>query len=547
MNNSNIDKLLESLNDITYQSKEVLQEESTTIVDRILHIQNALSGNIGGTSTVKISANDREMIDKVKKIRLNYEYRILTYPNIHNSNKYDIQAQCNIQYVLDAICEHIDHPDKEFNSKRVNEEAIAKTFHKLTGQTYNDKTMSLDEFREEYQSVAFGGFRKVLVIPNVIQLTRLYERSPFIVSYINNRLISEHINNLNRYYKDVEDKFNKMARNNAEISISLNKYLECLETGIRNTLVLYKAIRSIFLELNAEYKNIFNQLLDIDRDLSSKSLNESMTLFYNTLFNKIDNLTENINYEKTLIETTQQNNSEELSNNIESKSFKSFIEYFINESKINRSAREIFLSKTKEIYGIISNISNDDLAKINGSYRIYSNIINKIDMSDFISVINNKIDFCKTQFDSIVNNEEKLNTITKDEVFKELIADISLCNIPNLSESNMVGCIMDNIRKTILGTPIISKINNLNNTFDNILNIPNYCEIINQHLIKLDDFIKDLLISNNKINNDKTKLVNIKIIKAYIAYSSVISCIFYTLMNFENKSLELVQTLINDI
>ena len=76
------DKLLESLSDITCQSKQILQEGSST-VDRVLQLGARLSGGIG-ENPITISSTDKALIDKVKKIRINSDYKISTYSNIHN-------------------------------------------------------------------------------------------------------------------------------------------------------------------------------------------------------------------------------------------------------------------------------------------------------------------------------------------------------------------------------------------------------------------------------------------------------------------------------
>lgn len=545
MDNS-IDNLLESLKDTTYQSKYILQE-GTNAIDRILQLQARLSGAVDG-SPISITAKDRELIDKVKQIRINYDYRIVSYSNIHNQKKYDIHAGCNVDFVIEAILKHMDNPSDTFNPKRINEEAICKTFKKLTNTSYIEKSMNTDEFRYQYRSVAFGTFRRVMVLPNVIQLTKLYERTPFIVNYINNRLIFKHINSLNTYYKSVEEKFNKLAKNDPNLNTSLNRYLACLDTAIRNTLIMYKAIRSTFLELNTEYRNIFGELIGIDNELASKSLDESTVKFYNSIFSEVDTLTETINNcGSTLNEDTSNNKKVELSNNI-SKSFKSLVSEFETEAVINYNRRRITLENIKDVYGIISRISNEDLININNEYRIYPNIINKIDMENFISSLDNKIDFCKSQFYELIN-KEVITDITKEGILKSILQDTSFwTEIPEDKKFNTIGYLMDSVKEKLLNKPIITKINNLEYTFDNIVNIPDYCKRINDHITDINLVIIELMHEVLKIDNkEKIEIVINNLIRSYIGYSSIISCIFYTLLKLENKSIELVQNLIDDI
>lgn len=541
------DKLLESLSDITCQSKQILQEGSSTI-DRLLQLEARLSGGIGDTS-ITISSTDKALIDKVKKIRIDYDYRVCTYSNIHNAKKYDIHAECNIDFVIEEILKHIENPKSTFNSKEINERAIAKTFHKLTNVSYEDKTMSTDEFRYEYRSVAFGGFRKVMQLPNVLLLTRLFERSPYIVNYINNRLIFSHISNLKNYYKKIEEKFNMIAKSKPDMTISLEGYLSCLDTAIRNTLIMYKAIRSTFIELNAEYKNIFNEILSIDRELQNQSLDESTVNFYNSIFEDVNTLNEEINNLETLLnESISDNENLKLSKEqiSKSKSFKSLIDKFETESNINSIGRNITLNNIKDYYGVISRISNKDLVNIDRQYKIYSNILNKIDMSNFISTMNTKIDFCKNQFLDLLKNPEKLETISKYDILKEILSNISLCDIPE-EQDNILGKITTGINSKIFNKPIITKITDLSAVFDNIINIPEYCNAINIHINQVSKMILEMMNMNISTNDiDKMKLVNDKIINTYIGYNLIMTCIFQTLLKFENSSLELVQALIDE-
>jgi len=544
MDNS-IDTLLESLKDTTYQSKQILQE-GTNAIDRILQLQARLSGAVDGRS-INITAKDKELIDTVKHIRITYDHRVLTYSNIHNQKKYNIHAECNVEFVVDSILKHMDDPTSAFNPTKINEEAICKTFKKLTNTTYNEKTMSTDTFRYEYRSVAFGTFKKSLVLPNVIQLTRLYERTPYIISYINNRLIFQHINSLTNYYKTIEDKFNKLAMNDPNIKTSLNGYLACLDTSIRNTLIMYKAIRSTFIELNTEYRNIFGELINIEKELASKSLDESTVEFYNSIFSQVDTLNEAIDSCKSFLNEDTSNNESELSNNI-SKSFKSLVSDFETEANINSERRRITLENIKDIYGIISRISNEDLKRINIEFRIYPNILNKIDMTNFISQLDNKIDFCKNQFYELINNEI-ITDLNKEEILKSILNDTFIwTDIPTDKKNNIIGYLMDNINIKILNKPIITKISNLDYVFDNILNIPNYCKQINDHLSDINNMIIQLINETLKLNNkEKIEIIINNVIRSYIGYSSIISCIFYTLLKFENKSIELVQNLIDNI
>ena len=404
--------------------------------------------------------------------------------------------------------------------------------------------MSIDDFKNAYQSVAFGGFRQTLVIPNVLTLSKLYERTPFIISYIDTNLINKQINGMTKYYSEVEDKFNKMAKNHPDLHISLNDYLACLETSIRNTLIMYKDIRSTFMKLYREYKKIFDEILRIDRRISNEtiSLQEFMNHNYENIFNSIDEvITENIN-----ITTNQQNIdndshlNQSLLSNKKSKSLESLLSSLTESIFINKVKTEEDIKYFESKYGIISRIKNSNSDNI---YRIYNNIINKIDMSNFISKLDTKIDFCKNQFEKLIQSDN-LSNISSTDILKELFTD-SFIDI-----NDDILKVYKDISSKIKGDIIYTKLTNLDYLFDNILNIPSYMKDISKHSIDIDNLIIELL---NNIKNDKYKidenridLVINKIIKAYLRYNSIIFCIYKTLYEFENESINLVQKFIDD-
>lgn len=539
MNNS-IDILLETLQDTTYQSKKILQEGSNAI-DRIFQLQLKLYNAVNGT-LISMTPADKELIDKVLNIDNNtYDYKLLSYSNIDNHKKYGIEADCNVEYVIKAILDHMDNPSKEFNSKKINEEAICKTYNELTHNSFSHKTMNTDEFKYEFRSTAFGGFKKVIIIPNKLNLVNLFSKSLYNINHINDNLY-KYIDDLKKYYNIIEDKYNKIKKINP--NASLNTYLSCLETGIRNTLIMYKAIRSTFYELNTEYRHIFGELIRIDNELKSKSLDESIVNSYNSIFDKVESLTETISSMKeVLTEDTSNNEIEKLS--IISKSFKSLLSSYEYQSKACRYDRDNMIQKIKNKYGLISRISIEDLKNKSSNcvYTIYPNIINKIDMSSFISTLNNKIDFCKTQFyDLVKDNKIQSKNIILDKILEGFFFYNGIS-----TEDNLIGKLMTNIQTKILNKHIITNISNFDVIFDNIITIPDYLDQINNMISKLDDTIIYLLNGIIGLNNkENIELVIENIIKTYIAFSSLISCVFYNLCKLENKSIELVQNLIDD-
>ena len=543
MDNS-IDSLLESLMDTTYQSRQILQEGSSTI-GRILDMTKRLSSAIDDRSMV-ITDRDKEIISRVKSVKIDSRYKIATYSNIHNQKKCGSHAEYNIGFVLTAINYHMLNPNTEFEPKEINEKAIKETFKRLTGSSYSERTMSIEEFRHEYRSATFGGFRRISIVPNTMKLIQLFQNTQHNISHINDSLILKHINSFKLYYSIVEDRYNRISRSGVKMTVSLNGYLACLDTAIRNTLIMYKAIRATMFELAAEYRYIFGEILKIERDLKSKSLHESTVEFINSFTDKIGILTESINSDDVINNDTSNNIEFELSNDI-SKSFKSLVSDFIDKLQIDSERRNITLENVKDIYGIISGISNDDLSRINDSYRIYTNLLNKIDMSNYISTVNEKIDFCKKQFYDLVNDSTKLKEVNTNDLLKTLIGESFWEESPN-TQTYDENYLIDSISKKLLGDIVVVKINNLDYLFDNVINIPNYCKQLNNHLLDLGNLISEITNYTLKLNNkENVELVMNKLVTPYIRYGSLISCIFYQLLKIENESIKLVQNLIDDI
>lgn len=541
--NDTIETLLESLNDYTIQSEQILQEGSDSI-DRILKLQSRLSGN-ANCSGYKLSENDKHLIEQAKRITATTAHRVYTYPNINRERVYDIHAGCNIDFVMEKIIYHINHPGGDFDSKKINEEAICKTFKKLTKSSYTSKYMPINEFKNNYKSFAFGTFRKKLVTPKPTVIAKLFDKSPTIISYINNKLIFEHINNLKPYYKEIQVEFNKHAKDNPNRHISLNGYMACLDVAMNNTLIMYKAIRQTFYDLNTEYRYVFGELIKIDREL--RHLNESIDFSTDELFTNIKLLNESINddlYYEQLLTESPTDTSSKLSD--KSKSLlDSVISIFKNESAL----RDVKANDIKDLItksGIIAKLDSDKISNIDSVVRLYSNMVNIIDMNAFISKLDNKIDFCKTQFNELINNREQLIRVSKLDVLRGLLSDTTFwVDAPEENSDTVTNIIADSIKEKLFGNPVTGKLNNLNPIFDNIVNIPDYLVKINNHIKKFNDMVVELVITNT--NTNTLELITKNLISAYMAYSIILSCIFANLYKFEDASIKLVQDLYEDI
>ena len=86
---------------------------------------------------------------------------------------------------------------------------------------------------------------------------------------------------LKRYASEVEDHFNKLIAGRPELRTQLNKYIDCIELAINNIMRMYKTIRLVFTELDVEYRNVFREILSIDRELNGNVNYESITEFIN--------------------------------------------------------------------------------------------------------------------------------------------------------------------------------------------------------------------------------------------------------------------------
>lgn len=270
---SRVDELLSQLNECTKYDPMNETFDIGTISDRMNTLKGKLLTSVGLTNAT-LDEERMKMLKEVKLIPIDNSFRVVTYPNIHFEKKYNIDASVLFSFVMKKIDEHANKNDGSYFDKTGTiQEAIAYTLKYLTGHTPS-KTLTTDDFKKEYQIYAFGSYKKIQTYPKVNTLAILAQRNPYIVSYIDNRLLYRQINNLTDYSKKIENDFSKLLRNNHDLKYILSSYMDCIERSIRALVNIYKIIRNTFIELQNEYFNIFRQIIRIDQANRGRIFND---------------------------------------------------------------------------------------------------------------------------------------------------------------------------------------------------------------------------------------------------------------------------------
>lgn len=506
---ANIKSLLNKLNTLTHQCN-ILNESTDEISEKIKKIRLILS-NFGNFSEIKITEDLDDKIMEASKIKITNDFRISTYPNIHNTIKFDVKAGAAMDYIINKINESIDNKDTDFDSDEIVEEAIAFAFKTCTNKNLK-KRMTLTEFKDSYRLVALGSqTRSGYIKPNIYVLAKLCRRTPFIITYIDHNLIHNHINYLYSYLDKLRNDFSKLIKNDESLEPMINKYLSCFKKGVETTLSMYKYIRYTFVELFTEYKRIFNEVISIDKIIQN-NLDESVMLFNNTA--KKLNTIINPKNSNILNESIEENKKESL------ESLKNHLNTFINNYEcIRNKYSDILYSKLIPSLSSLSNIDNDKIIQIKYSKYNINNNLKDVFTDKFVNEINN-ID-SKDVFGS---------NIGKDNVLIDLgfnkYTNTNL-NIFKLIENDILG----NEISEYVEIPLEKIISNIQFGIDVLLKI-------DTKLITFLNKIKDI-ISDSDISDDKLKNICYFIRYYLILYVSILIKIYECLLKYISYNIEI--------
>lgn len=430
---SRVDELLSQLNECSKFDPLNESFDIGTISDRMNTLKAKLLTSVGLINAT-LDEERINMIKEVKLIPVDQSFRIVTYPNIHFEKKYNIDASVLFSFVMKKINEHANKNDGSyFDKTRTIQEAIAYTLKYLTGHTPS-KTLTVDDFRKEYQLYTFGSFKKIQMYPKVNTLAILAQRNPYIVSYIDNRLLFRQINNLNDYSRKIETDFSKLLKSNPDLKYILSSYMDCIERSIRALVNIYKIIRNTFIELQNEYFIIFKQIIRIDQANKGRVFNDcciETNKYMKSLNESIENFENSGNYNNESISKTM---------GIE------FISMIQNKIEISRKIRKSAYNKL----GLLSksDFSEDlSLTTYDGLFKPISlnvkkyidsidNLISSSDISDLVSKsslilydkeINGDINKLRLNINNDIKGDMKTQNVSLDNILSIIMNLLSLC------------------------------------------------------------------------------------------------------------------------
>lgn len=471
------DELLAQLNNMSNYNYMNEAFDINSIATRLNNLKNRLLTANGLRNSV-LSQSDLDLIREARMANMDASVRVVTYPNIHSEQHYKINASIIFDFIMKRISEHAkiysNDNTKYFDATAVVQEGISYTLKYLTGKTPS-KYITINDFKREYQLCAFGSFRKVQLYPNVSKLSILAQRNPMIVSFIENNLLYQQINNLNVYAKKIENDFLKLLKNNDSLKYVLNSYMSCIERSIRALVNMYKIIRNTFIELQREYFNVFRQIVNMSDIQSGRIYGECCHITNDY----IKTLNENI----SIIESLNESSDNDI--------------IYDAKCDIYDNLKNRFNEMAKKKFDISNEIKND----------IFKNLdkVSKIDPSEQYSLIIP---------DGLFNGVDNIN-IKKyiDSIEYIIYSTDNLSDLVNKSSNVLFGNSTSNdineLRKTITNS-IIGNINLKNINFDklteNALKLIDYIEYIyNNYYQKINnyinnkkniDFIKNIIIGN---------------------------------------------------
>ena len=535
MLDNSIDNLLSILNKTTKQCSDVstlteTPDAKSTIMDRILGLSKSLVDKIDSFGSAYLSDIDIELINKVKNIPVTSSYRVMTYPNIHNEKKFDIRAGVLINYVLDKIDASLKDSAVDFDPYKINREAISYTLRVLIGRTPSPE-LSVAEFKEEYRLYAFGSNTKILMYPKVHIIIPLLKRAPYIINYIDTKLIYRHIRSLKEYANQVEDRFSKLTRSRPELSNQLNKYVECIEMAIKNVLKLYKAIRLVFEELIMEYRSILRQIIELNNDMTESINYDSITGFVNSSIKDFKSL-KDVSVLNESLDTLDQNQKESLTK----------LESITKVQKIFSDKYFNHIGRMDDMYkAIVSNsclISdiNEPISK-NKIFTILS--VNKPINNNILNILTEYMNSRVNPLDSS-SISDLLTNIFKDTEYMDCIYDGE--------DKNIIGKTLANISNKMIGNKDYINLN-IEILANNLIKIPNMLtEIKNTVNLIYESVNNKLELMKAELSSNKNGVYNIKsdldiILNYYLVYMTILLCIHENLYIIGSNTIESIRKL----
>lgn len=543
MYNTKIDNLLNELSETTSRCDEltVLSESMDSdnlgiIQKRLFSLQNTLLDCMATHNPMYMTPDTIELIKKVRNIQVTEEHKVMTYRNIHNEKKYEVQAGVMINYVLNKLDYNFTN-NIEFEQKDLLEEAVAYTYKKLTGETIG-RSLEIGLFREKYRLYALGGSQRVSIYPNINTLIKLATNSPYIINYIDDRLIYRHVRSLKNYANELNHRFGNIVRKNPKLKNKLNRYISCIETAIKYITRMYKDIRIVMNELDVEYRRIFREIITIDNSLKTSELNESATfnpvIFnLNSIYKESDNLVNSILTENAENQNPKKESLESLKESL-FKTHKSFLTDAINKLQLHERMRINIKNDT----GLVANITQEECDR----YPVYT-------LSGVNTPITTNIQNVLTKY--MMDRGKDINELPDSkELVKIILQDVDLLKdcYTSTEEGQWLKSTLDNIDKSLAGNSKYLTLD-VESLANNLITIP--------HILKEIDETTELICKSissrfdtitNKIENSECNIKEDieKTVKYFCVYNEILNCIYKNLESIAVNSIDAIKNIIEN-
>lgn len=514
MLDNSINVLLESLQNITNEcNKLICINESTTesiIDDKFGELAILLMDKVDKLCGLNPSYLTLELANKAIRVNTSISgFEVLSYPNINKTKRVDLQSNLVIDYVLDKINKSIHNSLIDFNSREVNEEAIAYALHKLTGIS-KYRSLDISKFKEEFKKYIFDDYKKCMVKPNTTILSSAARYNLNELKYIN-KLSKDYIKNLYKY----KDKLinHLKTKDDSNINHNLSKYISCLETAIKNLLTIYKDIYSVLTELDIEYRRIFKQVIDMDSILNESVNLQSVNSFLTPAIYELKHIKDSLNSNEVLSES---------------------VTYAI-DPKQKESLKESLITTINKLTSISDEdyISNGEkLDFIRNNQYIVSKLPQYTDIIWFTyDTINNEI---PSDIENIIIDIPDEN-ISKEELLQSIFNNTKL--FKSLPNNDSIDDIIVNIKELILGKQFSTKTLNIELLANNLIQSQVLLTKINNKIKETKDSIIEVIRQISEQNNNSINS-GINKIKKYCIYLMILDCVFGCLSEITVKTLE---------
>lgn len=448
-------------------------------------LQKALFGS--AVSKYIIDDKTYEMIKKCRKIYITPDYAIVTYSTIYNNIPYKFDSANIMKYVFTKINTSATK-DSKFDPTETVHEAISLAFKELTN--IDKKRLSIDEFRYQYNKLVYGS--RIQLIPNVQKLADLTMNSSFKMNYVSAQGIRKHIRSISNYSRETIDNFNRIEKNNPELSDKLNSYKKAIVDTISAIVQIYKIILRALDSFLFEYKRIFKEIIRINERLSTQNENVYM-------------ISQLIDYENNVLcESADDQNNPIINYNDK---YNKKLEYMLKNCPKNRQKNLESLNKNMHyIYNFNYNDNND--IGIIKNYHCPENVVKPL------KHIN--IDKLFGVFDNINNYSDK----SEEYVIKNMLYNLECENIADINDKTIFG----KLEKYITGEPYYQPFNSVDNI--SVDTISTNCITALNMMERINEFL----------NNKSTDLKQLSNKKNVLIYYMIFECIFSSLFKVISES-----------